>query len=99
MAVTFCSLGLIVRPVRPPHVRAFVPVDPQPAKTVQNGLQRLLDIPPLVRVVDPQQELTAVVPGEQPVEEGRADAADVQIAGRAGSETGANHGGGVSGEW
>ena len=44
-----------------------------------------------VGVVDPQQELPAVPPREQPIEQRRAHAADVQIAGRTGSETCADH--------
>ena len=39
-----------------------------------------------VGILDPQQELAAVVAGEQPVEQGGAGAADVQEAGRRGRE-------------
>ena len=41
------------------------------------ALQRFGDIAAGVGVVDPQQELSAVLPGKQPVEQGRANAADV----------------------
>ena len=43
------------------------------------------DLAARVRVLDPQQELAALVPREEPVEERRADAADVEEA-RSGSE-------------
>src|SRR5204862_5817596 len=43
-----------------------------------------------VRVRDSQPELPALVPGEQPVEEGGANVPDVQETGRARSHTDAN---------
>ena len=44
-----------------------------------------------VGVFDTEQELPAGVPGEQPVEQGGAGPADVEIAGGAGGEAGADH--------
>ncbi len=76
--------------MRPADFGPFVPVDAQPAEAVQDRRERRLDVPLLIGVVDPQQELPAVLPGEQPVEQRRAHAADVQVAGRTGGETGAN---------
>ena len=87
-------LRLIIRSERPADSRAFVPVDPQPVQAVEDRLQRLFDVPLLIGVVDPQDELPAVLPGEKPIEQRGADAANVQIAGGTGSESGANgHGG------
>ena len=43
-----------------------------------------------VGVLDPQQEFAAVVAAEQVVEQGGAGAADMQQAGRAGREAGAD---------
>ena len=60
------------------------------SEALQNGRQRPLDVALRVGVVDPQQELAAMPPGEQPIDQGRADAADVQITGRTGSKTGAD---------
>ena len=63
-------------------------------QAVEDRLQRLVDVPLLVGVVDPQDELPAVLPGEEPIEQRGANAADVQVSGRTGSESGANgHGG------
>ena len=76
--------------MRPAHLRAFIPIDAQPAQAVQDRRQRLLDVPLLIGVVDPQDELAAVPPGEQPAEQGRADAADVKVSGRTRSEAGAD---------
>ena len=77
--------------MRPADLGALVPVEAEPAEAVQDRLQRLGHVALLVGVVDAQDELAAVLAGEQPVEQGRADAADVQIAGRAGGETRADH--------
>ena len=64
----------------------LVPGDPQPGEAVENHLGVRLGAPLLVGVLDPQDEGAAGVPGEQPVEQRRAGAADVEIAGGGGSE-------------
>ena len=60
-----------------------VPVDPEPAQRLLDLLDRLRDLAARVGVLDPQQALAALLAREQPVEEERAHAADVQEAGRA----------------
>ena len=90
--ITIGPLRLIIRRVRPADLRAFVPIDAQPAQPVQDRRQRLLDVPLLVGVVDPQDELPAVLPGEQPAKKRGANAADVKISGRTGCESSADHG-------
>ena len=84
-------LRLVIRSERPAHFRPLVPVDAQPAEAVEDRLQRLLDVPLLIGVVDPQDELPAVLPGEQPIEQRGANPANVQVSGRTGSEAGADH--------
>ena len=84
-------LRLEVRAARPAAAaavvgRPFVPIDAQPLEAVENRLQGLGHVPLGVGVVDPQQELPAVLPGKEPVEQRRADAADVQIAGGLGAK-------------
>jgi hypothetical protein len=64
-----------------------VPVDAEPLQAFQDvggvfGLAALL-----VGVLDPQQELPAVMPREEPVEDGGPRRADVKRAGGAGGET------------
>ena len=71
---------------------AFIPIDAQPLEAVQDGGEGFGDVTGLVGVVDPQDELAAVLAGEEPVEQGGANAADVQVTGGAGSESGADHG-------
>ena len=88
---------LEIRLVRTARAGALVPVDAQPAEPGEDRLERLLDIAGDVGVVDPQDELPAVPPRKEPVEEGRADASDVEVAGGARGEAGANGHGAVSG--
>ena len=80
------TLGLVVGGVRTADLGALVPVDPQPAEAVEDRRQRVGEVPLRVGVVDPQDELPAVVAREEPVEERRAHPADVQVAGGRGGE-------------
>src|ERR1700736_680705 len=59
----------------------FVPVHPQPAETFLDRCLAARLQAGAVGVLDPQQELTALLPGEQIIEEGRSGAAQVQGAG------------------
>ena len=63
--------------------RLAVPVDPEPAQRALDLLDRLDDLAARVGVLDPQQALAPAAAREEPVEEERADAADVEEAGRA----------------
>ncbi len=66
--------------------RLPVPTEPEPPERLENVLGRVGDFPAGVRVLDPKQELPALVPCEQPVEERGVDSPDVEEAGRARSE-------------
>ena len=59
----------------------FVPVESEPFEAVEDDLGVFVGGTCLVGVFDPQQELPALAAGEEPVEEGGAGAADVEIAG------------------
>ena len=61
--------------------RLAVPLDAEPAQRALDLLDRLVDLAARVRVLDPQQALAAASAREEPVEEERADAADVEEAG------------------
>ena len=69
--------------------RAFVPVQPEPAQAVEDDVHGFLRVARGVGVLDAQDERAAGVAGVKPVEQGRARAADVQEAGRAGGKTNA----------
>ena len=72
-------------------LRAFVPVETEPAQAVEDALDHLRRRALGVGVFDAQHEHAAEPPREQPVEEGRAGAADVQVAGGRWSEADADH--------
>src|SRR3989449_4864252 len=58
----------------------LVPVEAEPAQAVEDDAGVLVRGAFLVGVFDAEQELAARVAGEQPVEEGGAGAADVEVA-------------------
>ena len=82
-------LRLVIRSERPADFRPLVPVDPDPAKTVEDALDGIIDVAFLIGIVDPQDELAAMMPRQQPVEQSCPNPADVQEAGRTGGESGA----------
>ena len=84
--IPIAPLRLVVGRIGPIGLGALVPVEAKPAEAVQNRPQCLDDVALGIGVVDPQQKLSAVPSGEQPVEQSSADAANVEIAGRAGRE-------------
>ena len=63
--------------------RLAVPLDAEPAQRALDLRDRLLDLAARVRVLDPEQALAPGPAREEPVEEERADAADVEEPGRA----------------
>jgi len=67
---------------------ALIPFQLEPFHSVQNGFDGIFRRSKYVCILNPEDELTTVMPRKEPVEEGRACAADVKIAGGAGRETG-----------
>ena len=65
-----------------------VPIEPEPAHSVEDRVDRFLRGARPVGVLDPQQELAAVVAGKEPVEQGSARTADMEVAGRRGRKAG-----------
>ena len=78
-AVDFESLGLIDG--------SFVPVHFQPAEALQDPLDHFRSGALDIGVFNSQDEDTALLAGEQPVEKGRASATDMQVPGRTGSKS------------
>ena len=89
------ALGLDVGAVVAPDLRALVPVEPQPPQRVQDGLGGAGHQPRLVRVLDAEDEPAPLAAGEEPVEEGGANIAQVGLTGGAGGVANADgiHGG------
>ncbi len=88
--VDVLALGLEIRTVGAIRPGSLLPVESQPAQSVQDGGTGFFGITGLVRIFDPQDEGPAVPPGEEPVEEGGAGPAHVQVAGGRGGEAGAD---------
>ena len=74
-----------------------VPIEPEPAHPVEDRVDRRLGRARAVGILDPQQELAAVMAREQPVEQRGARAADMQKAGRRRREPGDDWRGGRAG--
>jgi carbon-monoxide dehydrogenase medium subunit len=79
LTVKMQPVGLIHRPL--------VPIQPQPGHAVEDGIDGVLGGPDLVRVFDAEDEFSSRMPRQEPVEKGRAGAADVQKPRRAGGKT------------
>ncbi|MNF43332.1 hypothetical protein D3C84_244100 [compost metagenome] len=96
LLINIAALALTVRTVRAADVRAFAPVDPQPAQGVEDLLFGLAGRTQLVGILDAQDELTAVLAGEAQVEQGDVGGADVRVAGGRRRDAGTNGGHGDS---
>src|SRR5690606_13554185 len=81
LAVTVQAMGLVDR--------AFVVVHAQPGHRLEDRVDRRLGTALAVGVLDPQDELPAAATRLQPAVQRGARAADVQVTGGAGGETGA----------
>ena len=92
VAIAIEPLGLKVRSVRSADQRAFVPVEAEPAQAVENAFDHRRGRPFGVGILNSQHEGAAMAPCEEPIEQRRAGAADVEVAGRRRSEADANHG-------
>src|SRR4051812_3357304 len=73
-------------------VRALVPTETKPMKSVVDGSRCFLGVARFVGVFDAQDKPTTMMPREKPVEEGSARSADMQVAGGRWRETNANFG-------
>ena len=74
------SLRLIIGAVRTADFRTFVPIHPHPSEPIKDELDGVIDVPLLVGVVNPKDELATVSFRLEPVEEGRADPTDMKKA-------------------
>ena len=68
-----------------------IPCQAQPFQIFLNAIRVFLLGPLRIRVVEAQNELPARFPGDQPVEQRRAQVADMEIAGGRGGKTGDSH--------
>ena len=80
-------LGLAIRSVHAADIRAFVPVEPEPAQILEDARLGLARRSLGVGVLDAQDERAILAMREQPVEERRPRVADVELTGRARCES------------
>ena len=79
-----------IRPDGPADFGPFVPVESEPSQVFENRRVRFGGRTVGVRIFDAQNERAVVTAREQPVEQRRADVADVQMPGRARGEADAH---------
>ena len=94
--VDLIALTLEIRTEIAANMRAFVPVQSQPAQTVVNRRGSFFRVARFVGILDSEHEHAAVMPREEPIEQCGPRAADVQIARRRWGEADAD--GGIHGE-
>ena len=70
-----------IGPEIPAGVRAFIPVQTEPAQPIVNRLRRDFGVPGPVCVLDAQDERAAGMFGVEPIEKRGARAADVEVTG------------------
>ena len=70
--------------------RPLIPVEPEPAQAVEDHIDRLAGVTGVVGILYAQHESAAGVSRIKPVEQRRAGAANVKIAGGAGSKSNSN---------
>ena len=90
LAVEVEALGLLVGAEVAADLGALVPVEAEPTHGAQDDLRVLLGGAGGVGVVDAQDEDAVVRAGKSPVVDGRAGAADVELAGRGRRKTDAD---------
>ncbi len=78
--MTIQTLRLEIWPVGTTDPWPFIPVEAEPAEAVENAFDHLIRRSFDVRVLDAQHEDTSGAPREEPVEQRRARAANVQVA-------------------
>src|SRR4029450_3714331 len=78
--VKFRPLALQIWPELSTNVQTLVPIQAQPFQPLVNGRHGFLGVSLDVGVLDPQYELSAMMPRKEPVEERGSGAADVKIA-------------------
>src|SRR5690349_6972003 len=77
--------------MRTTHIRPLVPVQPEPAQSVDDAGHHVPRGTLGIGVLDAEDEGAAMATGVEPVEQRRPRAADVQVAGWRRSESNANH--------
>src|SRR5579863_2756632 len=80
-AVEFQPVGLAIRRVRSANVWAFVPVEPQPFQVADELIFKTSFAALDIGILDAEHHGAALLPGKEPVEQGRAGIAHVEMPG------------------
>jgi hypothetical protein len=91
--VDLVPLALEVWPVLTACVGTFIPIEAKPPQSVVDHLHCFGSIARCIGILDAQDELAAGMAGEEPIEESRPRAADVQVASGRRSESDADRSG------
>ena len=78
-AIEVDALGLTKGP--------FVPIEPNPLHSLENGLDGFIGRAALVRVFDTEDKHALLLAGKEPIEQRRADPSNMEKAGRTGRES------------
>ena len=89
VAVQVEPLGLPVRPEAATDLGAFVPVQAEPTQRVEQTCVRVFAVACRIGVFDPEHEGAARMTRVRPVEQRSTHIADMQVAGRRGTEANA----------
>lgn len=81
LGVDVVALGLLVGGAWAADFGAFIPVKAEPVHAFEDGFAGFFCVPGGVCVFDTEDEFAVVLTGVEPVEEGGAGAADVEVAG------------------
>src|SRR5215469_10236492 len=87
LAVDFGALGLTVGAMRAADIRAFVPVQADPAQRLEDHLLAGRDEPGTIRVLNAQHKLSAALGGEEVIQQTDVSGADMGVAGGRGGDT------------
>src|SRR5205823_3569372 len=90
--VNIRSFALQIRSEISAGMRAFIPIETEPAQPFINRGGGFFSIARSIGVLDAQNEFAAVMSREEPIEKGCTCAADVEIASGRGGETDADFG-------
>jgi hypothetical protein len=90
--VNLVALTLKVRTEVAAMFRAFVPFETKPTEAIVDRLRRFRGVPRLISVFNPKNKSPSGIAGKEPVEEGRARPANVQVTGGRRSEANSNRG-------
>jgi hypothetical protein len=90
LGIDRATFRLTIGAVRTADIGAFIPAEAEPAQRIEDFFLGFAGRAHLIGILDTEQELPAMFPGEAIVDKGNIGSADMRIAGGRGSYTGAD---------